>query len=54
MTGFGDEVTAERVDFLRDVADVELAADCGAYIIEAGAAVGQKRAVALLGDRRAS
>ena len=53
MAGLGHEVTPERIDFPRDVADVELAADRGAHIIEAGAAVGQKRAVALLGNRRA-
>ena len=53
MAGFGDEVTAERIDFLGDIADIELAADRGAHVIEAGAAVGQKRAVALLADRRA-
>src|SRR5262245_47048998 len=53
VAGFGDEVTAESVDFLGDVADVELAADCGAHIIQVGAAIGQKRAVGLPNDPRA-
>src|SRR5205814_8444332 len=53
MAGLGNEITAKRVDFLGDVADIELAADRGAHIIEVGAAIGQKRPVALLGNRRA-
>jgi len=40
MAGFNDEIAAERVDFLGDVADIELAADRGAHVVEAGAAIG--------------
>ena len=51
MAGLGDQITAERVDLLRHLADIELFADRGADVVEAGAARGQERAVALAGHR---
>ena len=47
MPGFGDEIAAERVDFLRHFADIELFADRRAHLVEAGAPIGQERAVVL-------
>ena len=52
MAGSDDEIAAERVDFACRLADIELFADGGADVIEAGAAVGHERAVALRRDRR--
>ena len=52
MSGADDKIAAERIDFLRGFADIELVADHGANIVEAGAAVGQERAVALARHRR--
>ena len=42
-----DQISAERVDFLRGVADVEFLADHCAHVVETGAAGGQERAVVL-------
>ena len=53
MTGFGDQIAADRIDLFGDLADVELFADRCANILEAGAAIGQERAVVLPRDRRA-
>ena len=47
MAGFGDQITAERVDLMRHLAHVELFADSGADVFETGAARGQERAVGL-------
>src|SRR6202044_1742615 len=52
MAGADDQITAEGVDLLCGVTDVELIADDGADVVEAGAAVGEKRAVALPHDGR--
>ena len=52
VSGAHDQIAAERIDFLRRVADVELLADHGAHIFEARAPGGEERAVALARHRR--
>ena len=46
------QIAAERVDFVRRLADVEFRADDGGDVFEAGARIGEERAVGLPHDRR--
>ena len=39
MASLGNQVTAERVDLFRNIADIELAANRSTHVIEAGAAI---------------
>ncbi len=39
MASLGDQVTAERVDLFRNIADIELAANRSTHLIEAGTAI---------------
>ena len=52
MAGAHHQIAAQRVDVLCGFADVEFVADHGAHVIEAGAADGDERSVALARHRR--